>query len=107
MSITDSDSMTPNQHLVEFDKKSFHAVFFKDCQSWDGAQVAAAITLGLKTLNDRALRADMQIVSTTTLQNSYSMPDGTGHVCTTIICQWVDRETLASMQRQQKLMGGK
>jgi len=106
--ITDSDSMTPEQRkLMEFDKKSSHAVFFDDSPTNESAFVASAITLGLKKLNDRSLRAQMLIVQTTTLQSAYCRPDGQGRICTTIICQWMDRDTLDSMQRQQQLMGRK
>ena len=110
MTITDSDSSNHNKDLslsVEQDKKHTHAVFFDDSTTSDSFVMAARIAVGLKRLCDRALRANMVIVSTQTLQSAYCTPQGVGHICTTVICQWMDRETLASMQRQQQLMGGK
>lgn len=98
--ITDSDSINPKE-------KGTHAIFFDDSPVAHTHVVAAKIAAGLQGINERALRAGMVILSTQTIQSSYCTPGGFGHVCTTIICQWMDRDALASMQRQQQLMGGK
>lgn len=89
---------------IEADRKLTHVAIFIDGPILDEVEVELKIENGLADLNQRALKAGMVILSTTFLQSSHSQ-GGEGHVCITVLCNWMQRDALERMQTQQRLMG--
>ena len=102
--------------IIEADQKNSHAVFFVDCPTDDELDVESEIQEGLNYLRDRAINAEMEILSSQVSQSVYYEPmrkstdgsielNGCGHVCISIICAWMSRANLQRMQLQQTLAG--
>lgn len=93
------------QEDIDADRKLTHVAIFIDEPILDEAAVEVKIEDGLGDLNRRALAAGMIITQTTFLQSSHAQ-NGEGHVCITVLCQWMTRETMERLQTQQRFMGG-
>ena len=108
---------------IEHDKHISHGVFFVDCPTGDELNVESEIQDGFTYLRERALKADMLIVSFQVSQNAYYDPTtpfkeyddeiekavtvtGCGHICITILAAWANREQLERAQLQEALSAG-
>lgn len=91
---------------IERDQTLTHAVYFADFSVNDEHAVQEGISDGLLALNGRALAANMVLMSTVISQSAYfDEAEGCGHLCLTVVAQWMQREALERLQTQQRLMG--
>lgn len=88
----------------EQDKKLTHAVESVNV-SLRGGEEARAIEAAMSRLNARSLASSMMIMSTTVTQTVYDRA-GEPYLCYTILAQWMSREALEQLQRQQRILGG-
>lgn len=88
------------------DQQVSHAVEVLLFNAWDfgrAGEVNQTVEAALSRINARAMHAAMVIVSTTlatALSDSKSGP----MLSITIVCNWVARDRMESLQRQQALM---
>lgn len=91
---------------IERDQTLTHAVYCADFSVKDQHAVQEGISEGLLELNTRALAANMVLMNTTISQSAYfDETEGCGHLCVTVVAQWMQREALERLQTQQRLMG--
>lgn len=96
-----------SERTVERDRKLSHAV--ETVWTFDLSLLSGLIEEALSRVNQRALDAGMIIMSTTLTSNASHHRIGEDQepiMVVSVICQWVERDKLEAMQRQQRLMGG-
>lgn len=86
------------------DKKITHAVETVNVSLRAGDE-ARAIEEAMARLNARSLAAAMVIMSTTVTQTVYDR-NGECYLLYTVMVQWMSRENLEALQRQQRILGG-
>jgi hypothetical protein len=100
-----------NQAQIEEDRSTTHAVTVL-CLPLSGSTVVndegraeASIADAIDDIDQRAKAANLQAFAPQISQSTCAN-NGVIWLTVTIIVQWVDREKLQSLQRQQALMGG-
>lgn len=91
--------------LIERDKKLSHAVELVDVDTLDEDMAGMLIEDAMTDLNRRALSAGMVILTTTITATAYTVKER-GHMVYVIAAQWMEREALERLQRQQHIIGG-
>lgn len=93
------------------DRHSSHAVEIVNVELTHTNIASEQVSRAMSRINQRAMAANMVILSTTISTNTYVL-DKTEHatarpwLALTVLCQWVERSKLESMQRTNILAGG-
>lgn len=98
------EPLTPEQHArIAHDQTLPYAVEVA-MNVADTGQFGPRIEQAMVNLNARALAAGMQILNVSNLQTIvYDTKQGALVACMTILAQWIERDKLAALQRQQAL----
>ena len=99
--------LTPEQQAKIARDKALPCAVECSAAPLDAVKVGEMIEASMTRLNARALAAGMAIVNTSSFQSmTYDTSYQGVAVMFTTIAQWIDRDKLEAMQRQQALMGG-
>lgn len=99
---TDKEMQT---ELVVRDQTLSHAVVVVDVEAIEEDMAGMLIEDAMTELNKRALAASMVILSTTITATAYTV-NNRGHMVYVVAAQWMGRDTLEKLQRQQQIIGG-
>lgn len=89
---------------IQRDKMLSHAVETIHAELPGSVDLSRDIEAALSLINQRALSANM-IIITTSITTSMAQQGAVLMALVMVVCQWVEREKLEAMQRQQRLMG--
>jgi len=90
---------------IEADKVTTHAVVVLSFPAIDTEEAETQLVEAMKLINARALAAGMVVLSTSISSVAWVPESGRGWVTVVIMCQWMSRDEMARMQRQQMLTG--